>query len=228
MAGIKLEILSVRLISGFGDDYGLDRKGEWSLSAIVKPKLGERLELGTGESADVIDWTLNFRVAEPARVEWAIEQTKEVERGIGDRSSGLCGLVHYFPEQSDRRGLDGRDASIVFDIYTPEQVMASMLRFAEGGRFVREIDLEVRGWEYGYAPDGSDKKWLSNAEKRILPVIRVNYELPLDASAGGLEVKTGNECIAVTPVLNEIKKSVRWALWLLAAIAVAIIFGGSR
>lgn len=228
MAGIKLEILSAKLISGFGDDYGLDRKGEWSFSAIVKPKLGERLELGTGETSDVIDWTLNFRVAEPARVEWAIEQTKEVERGIGDRASGLCGLVHYFPEQSDRRGLEGRDASIVFDIYTPEQVMASMLRFAEGGRFVREIDLEVRGWEYGFAPNGTQKKWLSNAEKTILPIVRVNYELPLNAAKESRDNQVGGNSIAVSPVLIEIKKSVRWALWLLAAIAGAIIFGGSR
>jgi hypothetical protein len=225
MTSITLEVQSAKLTSDFGD-AGMGRHGKWVLTGTVKLPRRERLELGTGEKASELQMHLTFRDTDAKLVEWATERTKDVEDTFKSDDDAVCGTVTYHEAWEDRHGLDGGPASIIFYVFTPEDVMASLIRFAESGRFLKRVTVDVRGMEYGYAPDGSEKKWLNNADNKMLPIVAVSYELPLhdepedERSPGEPTTPVGAD---LAPILHETLKWLKGAVWLLAAIAGALV-----
>ncbi|MFC3077812.1 hypothetical protein ACFODL_06900 [Phenylobacterium terrae] len=220
-------------------DYGVVADGKWSLSCKVGLAWPERLELGTGEEigklgkSDDFDMHLTFRHANPDLVEWATERTKDVKDTFSHEDDIVCGTMSYHREWNSKDGLDGRPASILFDLYTPHEVMTSMVRFAENGRFVKSLTLEVRGLEYGWAPDGSIKKWADNADNKMLPVVNVSYELPLleepepdydDDETKAHRVPQTAVGADLAPLMREMLKFQKWALYALAIIAGAALW----
>lgn len=237
MAGITLDVVSAKLTSGFGSEHGIDRDGAWIIATGVKLAWRERLELGTGEKPSEMNWRLSFRETNDDLIEWAKERTKGIEGHLGEDKEGLTGILQYNPAWVDRDGFGGTDASLSFDIFTPAHVLALLLRFAEQGRYPTEINVEVRGLDYGHAPDGSEKKWLNNAEQKMLPIISVSYELPLlevpEPDYADDETKAKREPrtpvgIDLAPLLRELLKMQKWALLLLGAIAGAVVLKGWR
>jgi len=237
MPSITLDIQSAKLTSKFGRDYGVDGDGKWALTCNVKLLWPERLELGTGESLgaagkpDEIALSLTFRDTTPELVEWATERTKGVEDASRNDDDTVCGVVSYHAEQTSRDGLDGTPAAILFNLYTPPDVMASLVRFAENGRFVKRVTVELRGMEYGWEPDGRTKKWPDNSEQKMLPIANVRYELPLldvpdSDTASGETTPPGGPDLAT--LLREAVKLQKWALYALAIIAGALVFKGWR
>ncbi len=227
MPSITLDIRSAKLVSKFGSDYGVSHDGRWAITFAVKLWWRERLELGTGEKPDELDMHLTFRAVDSGLVGWATERTKNVEDTFKSDSDKLCGTVSYHKAREDPDGLRGRPASILFDIYTPPDAMASMVRFAENGRFVKSVTVELRGMEYGYAPDGSEKRWPDNADNKMLPIVNVSYELPLleqpeDYPEPGEPTTSVGADLA--PVLKESLKWLKGAVALLATIAGAVVF----
>lgn len=238
MPNLRLDVQSARLSSQFGTDYGVAGDGKWALNLKVKLAGRERLELGTGEELgglgkpDEIDLHLSFRETKPELVEWANERTKDVEDTLSREGDTVCGTVSYHAEWQSKDGLEGHPASISFDIYTPPDVMASLVRFAENGRFVKSVTVEVDGMEYGWAPDGSMKKWARNADNKFLPILSVNYELPLlevpaldydDDETTALVPQTAVGA-DLAPLMREMLKFQKWALYALAIIAAAAIW----
>lgn len=243
MTNITLDIQSAVLRSKFGTDYGVAGDGKWSLTFKVELSGHESIELGTGEELGIrakargkparIEMHLTFRETEPELVEWATERTKDVEDTFKQEADVVWGTVSYHAEWNSRDGLDGHPASILFDIYTPPDVMASMLRFAENGRFVKSVTVEMRGMEYGWAPDGSIKKWADNADNKILPIVNVNYELPLleepepDYDDDETKAQRAPQTAVgadLAPLMREMLKYQKWALYALAIIAGAAIW----
>jgi len=237
MPSIRLDVQSAKLASKFGTNGGMAGDARWMLTCDVKLVWPERLELGTGEDIgkpgklDKVEMHLTFRDTKPELVEWATERTKEVEDTFKSDDDIVCGTVSYHPEWNSRDGLEQTPASILFDLYTPPDVMASLVRFAENGRFVKRLDVQVRGMDYGWAPDGSVKKWANNSEHKMLPVVDVSYELPLLEEAepdyGDDETKAQRPQTLVgadlAPLLRESMKLQRWALYALAVIAGAAL-----
>ena len=225
MASITVEVQSARLTAKFGSSYGVAYGGKWTLSMRVNLPFPEELELGTGEKTSVIDMRLSIHDARDEIVEWATERTKRVE-DIGGGDSPVIGLMTYHPEWSSRDGLDGGPASILFEVYASPELMASLVRFAEGGRHLKTVRLDVRGLEYGWTPDGSQKRWLGNKEGSMLPVTAIDYDLPIaedppERLPGEPSTPVG---LDLAPTLRELLKTAKVALWLLAAIAVVVIF----
>jgi hypothetical protein len=76
--------------------------------------------------------------------------------------------------------------------------------------------------DYGYAPDGSEKRWLDNSDERMLPIVNVNYDLPLlelpeqEPQPGEAKTSVGAD---LAPILKETLKWMKGAVWLLAIIA---------
>lgn len=237
MTDITLDIQSARLRSTFGTGYGVASDGKWSLTFEVKLAGHDRLELGTGEKSDEIAMHLTFRETKPQLVDRATERTKDVTDAFSHEGDIVCGTVSYHPERNSKHGLDGHPASILFDIYTPPDVMASMLCFAENGRFVKSVTVDVRGMEYGWAPDGSMKKWADNADNKFLPIVNVDYLLPLleepepdyddDETKAKRAPKTAVGADLV-PLMREMLKFQKWALYALAIIASAVVFSKWR
>lgn len=238
MANITLEVQSAKLTSTFGSGPGgASHEGKWTITSDVKLHWPERLELGTGEDIGrpgrpaEIEMHLTFRATKPELVEWATERTKGVDDTFKSDEDIVCGTASYHAEWSSRDGLDHTPASILFDIYTPPDVMASLVRFAENGRFVKQVTVEVRGMDYGYAPDGSEKRWPDNADNKMLPIVNVSYDLPLlerpedEPEPGEPTTPVGADLV---PVLKETLKWLKGAVWLLAAIAGALVFKGWR
>lgn len=235
MPSITLDIQTAKLSSRFGSDYGVSQDGKWIWTSAVKMPWREALELGTGEKAEQIDMRLTFRETEDELVKWATEQTKNVKGDIATKTGVVTGTVGYHPEWSSSDGIGGGPATILFDVYAAPAVMASLIRFAENGRFIKQATIEVRGMEYGYAPDGSQKKWLNNSEQNMLPIINVTYELPLleepesDYSDDEERAKRAPQTPVgadLAPLLRELLKFQKWAMWLLAAIAGAVVVRG--
>lgn len=239
MPNIILDVQSAILRSKFGTDYGVAGDGKWSLTFKVKLAGRESLELGTGEElgrfgkANEIDMHLTFRETKPELVEWATERTKDVKDTFSHEGDIVCGTVSYHAEWQSKDGLDGHPASILFDIYTPPDVLASMVRFAENGRFVKSVTVEMRGMEYGWAPDGSVKKWPHNADNKFLPIVNVNYELPLleepepDYDDDETKAQRAPQTAVgadLAPLMREMLKFQKWALYALAIIAGAAIW----
>lgn len=180
-----------------------------------------------------MNWRLSFRETSDDLIEWAKERTKGVEGHLGQDKESLTGILQYNPAWVDRDGFGGTDASLSFDIFTPAHVLASLVRFAEQGRYPTEINVEVRGLDYGYAPDGSEKKWLNNAEQTILPIISVHYGLPLlevpEPDYADDETKAKREPLTpvgadLAPTLKEILKWTKGAVFLLSLIAGVALF----
>ncbi|WP_168074249.1 hypothetical protein [Caulobacter sp. SSI4214] len=243
MPSIKLNVLSAKLTSTFGVGYGVAGDGKWALVFSVKPAFPDQLELGTGEEIGKLgpsgefDMRLTFRNTEPELVEWATERTKGVKDTFRSDEDIVCGTMSYHAEWSSKDGLESTPASIVFDLYTPSEVMASLVRFAESGRFVKQISIEVRGLEYGWAPDGSVKKWADNTDQKMLPVVNVSYELPLleipepdydDDETKARRAPQTSVGADLAPLLRESMKLQRWALYALAIIAGAVALKGWR
>lgn len=239
MPNLRLDVHSARLSSKFGTDYGVSGDGKWSLTFKVKLAGRDSLELGTGEElggfgkSDEIDLRLTFRETKPELVDWATERTKDVKDTFANEGDVVCGTLSYHAEWSSKDGLEHSPASILIDIYTPPDVMASLVRFAENGRFVKLVSVEVRGMEYGWAPDGSIKKWADNADNKFLPIVNVNYELPLleepepdyhDDEGKAQRAPQTPVGADLAPLLREILKFQRWALYALAIIAGAAIW----
>lgn len=233
MANITLEVQSAKLTSMFGSGPGgASHDGKWTITSVVKLNWPERLELGTGEDIGrlgkpaEIEMHLTFRATKPELVEWATERTKGVDDTFKSDDDSVCGTASYHAEWNSRDGLDQSPASILFDIYTPSDVMASLVRFAENGRFVKQVTVEVRGMDYGYAPDGSEKRWPDNADNKMLPIVNVSYDLPLlerpedEPEPGEPTTPVGAD---LAPVLKETLKWLKGAVWLLAAIAGSVV-----
>lgn len=231
MPSITLDVRSAKLVSKFGSDYGVAHDGRWAITFAVKLPWRERLELGTGEKPDELDMRLTFHGVDSELVEWATERTKDIEDTFKSDRDKLCGTVSYHKAWEDPDGLHGSPASILFDIYTPPDVMASMVRFAENGRFVKSVTVELRGMKYGYAPDGSEKRWPDNADDKMLPIVNVSYDLPLleqpeeEPEPGEPTTPVGAD---LAPVLKETLKWLKGAVWLLAAIAGSVVFAKWR
>lgn len=231
MPSITLDVRSAKLVSKFGSDYSEPDNGRWAVTFAVKLPWPERLELGTGEKPDELDMYLTFRAVDAELVKWATECTKNVEDIFKSDDDKLCGTVSYHKAWEDSDGLHGGAARILFDIYAPPDVMASMVRFAENGRFVRTVTVELRGMKYGYAPDGSEKRWPENAVDKMLPIVNVSYDLPLleqpehEPQPGEPTTPVGAD---LAPILKETVKWLKGAVWLVAAIAGAVVFKGWR
>jgi hypothetical protein len=243
MPSITLDIQSAKLTSKFGTDYGVAGDGKWALSGKVKLMFHERLELGTGEEIGKLgpggefDMHLTFRDTKPELVEWVTGRTAAVEDTFKDDRDIVCGAVSYHAEWNSKDGLERNPASILIDLFTPPEVMASLVRFAENGRFVKRVTVEVRGMDYGWAPDGSIKKWPNNAEQKMLPVVNVSYELPLleepepDYADDETKVKRASLTPVgadLAPLLRESMKFQKWGLYALAIIAGALVLKGWR
>jgi hypothetical protein len=237
MAIITLETQSAKLTAAFGCEYGFVNDGNWAITSAVKLHGRERLELGSGENIakgggpSDIEMYLTFRTGNSNLVEWATERTKHIEESEKSDDDIICGTVSYHPEQYNNDGEIFNPSKILFNIYTPPDVMASLLRFAENGRFVQIVTLEVRGMDYGGTPDGSLKKWADNAAKTILPIMNVSYELSL-LEPPETEPEPGDPTTSVgadlKPVLNESLKWIKRAVALLMAITVVIVFESWR
>lgn len=231
MANITLEVQSAKLTSKFGSTYGQLHEGKWLLVHEVKLTWRERLELGTGEKLSEVEMHLTFRETAPEFTDWATERTKDVEDTFGDKEDRVFGLMTYHSGWEDRDGLHSSPASILFELYAPPSVMASLVRFAENGRFIKQARVEVKGLDYGHAPDGSDKKWLKNADQKMLPIVNVDYDLPLleqpddEPEPGEPTTPVGAD---LAPVLKETLKWLKGAVWLLAAIVGTMVFRGWR
>jgi hypothetical protein len=227
MLSITLEVLSAKLVSKFGTRDGLSEDGKWAITFSVKLPWRERLELGTGEKPEELDMHLTFRGVDSDLVEWANERTKNVEDTIESDRGKLCGTVSYHSAWQDSDGLYGSPASILFDVYTPPDVMAAMVRFAENGRFVKSVTVELVGMKYGYL---EEKQWPDNADGKMLPIVSVSYDLPLlerpedEPEPGEPTTPVGAD---LAPVLKETLKWLKGTVWLLAAIAVAVVFKAS-
>jgi len=238
MANITLEVQSAKLTSMFGSGPGAESHGgKWSIISEVRLHWHERLELGTREecgrtgSPAAIQMRVTFRPTKPELVGWATEVTKTVDDAFRRDDDTVCGTVSYHAEWPGRDGIDYSPASISFDIFTPPDVLASLVRFAENGRFVKRFTIEVRGMAYGRTPDGREKRWPDNAGNSILPIVRVHYDLPLaeppdDVPEPGEPTTPVGADLA--PVLKETLKWLKGAVWLLAAIAGAVLFAGWR
>jgi hypothetical protein len=234
---ITLDVRSAKLASKFGSDYGVLHEGKWSITSAVNLHWPERLELGTGEdigrpgTPDAVAMHLTFRDTKPELVEWAADRTKDVADTFKSEDDIVCGTVSYHAEWNSRDGLRHNPATILFDIYTPPDVMASLVRFAENGRFVNWVSVEVRGMDYGWAPDGSVKKWPDNADAKLLPIVNVSYDLAL-LERPNEEREPGEPATPIgadlTPVLKDILKWLKGAVWLLSAIAGAVVVRGCR
>lgn len=233
---ITLEVQSATLASEFGAHTGLN-EGKWRLSLRVKLPWRERLELGTGEKLDEMKMHLIFSETTPEHVAWAEERTKDVPdlfRRLGTaREEKVVGLMSYHPEWVDKAGLDSSPASISFEVYAPAGVMASLTAFALQGRFPRHLRVDVAGLEYGYAPDGSEKKWLNNGELPMLPITSVHYTLPLLEELDGADALVPGEPTTpvgadLAPLLREAVKWLKWAVYLLALTAGAVVLRNWR
>jgi hypothetical protein len=238
MTSITLEVQSAKLTSTFGSGPGgASHNGKWTITSDVELHWPERLELGTGEDIGrpgrpaEIEMYLTFRATKPELVQWATERTKGVDDTFKSDDDVVCGTASYYAEWNSREGLDHNPASIGFDIYTPPDVMASLVRFAENGRFVKRVTVELRGMDYGWSPDGSAKKWLDNADNKMLPIVNVSYDLPLleqpedEPGPGEPTTPVGAD---LAPVLKETLKWLKGAVLLLAAIAGAVVFAKWR
>lgn len=230
MPSITLDVQAAKLVSKFGSGYGVSDDGKWSITFDVRLPWPERLELGTGEEPGELDMRLTFQVVDAELVEWATGLTKDIEDTLksSDRDK-LCGTVSYQKAWEERGGIYRRPAIILFHIHTPPDVMASMVRFAENGRFVKTVTVDVRGMTYGYAPDGSEKRWPDNADRNMLPIVNVSYALTLleqpdeKPDPGEPNTPVGADLV---PVLKETLKWLKGAVWLLAAIAGALVLKG--
>lgn len=227
MVSITLEVLTAKLTSSFGERFGVGRYGKWVLSGVVKLPRRERLELGTGEKVSELQMVLAFLETDAERLEWVTNRTKDVESTFERDNKAVCGSVTYHKARGDPDGFDGQPASLLFNVFAPPDVMASLIRFAEGGRFPKIVTLEVHGMEYGYAPDGSMKRWLNNSEVKMLPVLAVNYELPLNGEADG-ERSPDEPSTRLGPIPNETLRWVKGAVWILVAISCVIVFKNWR
>jgi hypothetical protein len=237
MASITLEVQTAELTTSFGRDYGPPADERWVITSIVKLAWPDKLQLGTGEELGgfakpgEIEMRLALRNTDPELVEWATEQTKTVDETPEPGDRAVYGTVTYHAGWNDRDGLDQGAASLFFDIYTPPEVMASLVRFAENGRFVRRLTLTVGGLDYGWAPDGSMKKWADNAQQKLLPIRKVDFDLPLHEQPLSGPIP-GEPTTAVgadlAPVLKESLMWLKGAVWLLAAIGASVLFAQWR
>ena len=231
MQSITLDVQSAKLVAKFGDNYGVPDDGGWSITLAVRLPWHERLELGTGEKPDELEMHLTFRRADAELLEWAAERTREVENSSGGDQDKLCGTISYHKAWEDSGALRGRPALISFDIFTPPDVMASLIRFAENGRFVKSVTVSLRGMKYGYAPDGSEKQWPDNDDEKVLPIVRVSYDLPLleeperPSEPGAPKTRVGAD---LYPVLMMSLKWLMGAVWLLVVIAGATVMRNWR
>jgi hypothetical protein len=181
MARFTLEVTSARLLAGFG----VPEDPSWRILLNVKPKWPKRLKLGTGEmiggtaAPSQFEMKLTLREAVESTIAWASERTMDV-RGRDDLSPEAppVGIMQFNSGWASRSLDTAHPASVTFDAFVPREVMASMIRFAESGRFINDITVEVRGLEYGSRSD-RDIEWPDNDTVHILPVTAISYFLPL-------------------------------------------------
>jgi hypothetical protein len=226
MALITVEVTAARMVAGFGSA----EDPRWRIILEVKPKWPTRLKLGTGEEVGrlvepgQVVMTVTLKEFDERYIEWVTERTKDVKgRDFEDSDAPVIGSMHFHPEWEGRFSDDGRPASIGFDTHTPKDVMASMIRFAEQGRFIREMTFGVRGLSYDGRPDGSGVEWPENEKVRILPVVSVSYLLPLvevledNPEPGAPKTPVGADLV---PLLREILVWVKRAVWVLVGIVL--------
>ncbi len=230
MGIIRLEVTSAHLQAGFGEG-GIGDDPNWRIVLEVKPKWPEQLQLATGEE---IGWlaeegqlamSLTFKEADEGEVAWTKERTKDLSLEAWESEALAIGRATYLMRE-------GLPSSIILVAYTPKNVLASMVRFAEHGRYITEATVELTGLAYGGRPDGSLKKWPNNDRHGTLPMIGVSYRWPLqqdmqdEVETGGPRTPAGT---ALLPLLSDILKEIkRGVLVLWGIILLAVILGVSR
>lgn len=230
---ITLEVGSVLLSSRFGTTFDKLHSGKWTFIFKVNLPRGETLVLATGEKAEEIEMSVSLRETAKEFVDWASERTKDLR----DAKDEVCGLLRYGEEYTSQTFGDHTPASLMFDMWAPSEVMQSLVAFAQQGRHITEIRLDVAGLEYGWDPDGREKKWANSKEASILPVVNMTYTLPIleepEPDYSDDETKVARVPITpvgadLAPLLRETLKFQKWALYALAIIAGALVFKGWR
>jgi hypothetical protein len=200
------------------------------LNLKVRLPFPESLELGTGETPNEREMHLTIRETAPEFRKSIAERTKGVKDSLKSKDDLPFGMMIYSPEWADSDGLHSGPASIFFEVYAPAEVMASLVRFAENGLFPKRVQLEVRGLHYGYGGDGREKRWPDNKDTSMLPIVNMDYDLPLkdepeDLLPGEPTTPVGAD---LAPILQETLKWLKGGVLLLAAIAGAVVFANWR
>ena len=142
MSSITLEVQSAKLTSEFGSISGKLRAGKWSLNLKVRLPFRESLELGTGEKPNERDMRLIIRETSQDDITYVSEKTKAVEDIFRGKDNIPIGTMLYIPAWADSDGHNA-PASIFYEVYAPAEVMASLVRFTEQGRFPKRPRSEA-------------------------------------------------------------------------------------
>lgn len=238
MAYITLDLMCARLVAGFGNSE-ISSDSRWRIILDAKPQWPTRLKLGTGEEIgwlaepEQISMNVTFMEGDEGNIAWATKRTKDVGVDDWDKADApVLGVMRFSPGSEGTRGdgFVGSGPTISFQIYTPREVLDSMVRFAESGRFITEVTFRVRGLNYDGRPDGTGKTWLDNDTLPILPVIGASYVLPLAGKVedqpepGAPKTLVGAD---LTPILKDILTWVKNAIWVVIGMGLlAIILKG--
>jgi hypothetical protein len=219
MAQLSLHVTGAKLASGFSA-MGLRPRASWRLTLAVQIRRDESLKLQTGEKENELEIHFSFKRQTQDELDFLKTRGEGFDKAIGG--------VHYFAASTHDFG--SHPAALMFEIMVDDPEMETLLQLAANRLYPSALNVTVEGMDYDWQPDGSGKKW-DNIARPILPITAADFTLPISEPPTESDEEDSFDPSpaprppeSALPFLKEISQRILLMMYLLAAIAAAVIW----
>lgn len=155
---LYLNVKSCRVKARFGKFRSVDKFPEWVFSFDAITPMGKELILESCERSNNFDINVSIKIVNSD----LLEEAECIFREKLSDNHNIWGVARY----------DDNISGIIIEIWPTQEILNSIVRFAENNIYICNFYIEIIGLQY----KNGKRFWRNNKIDDIMPIVGVEYE----------------------------------------------------